>query len=137
MNLLEAMTTSPCSLEEQPSIVGDDRTGSPDHATSARGTSPTLEAIEKVVGTNLVVPAGLSTTALLPEDRTKAMTPPALNATVGGVGSSGTATQSLEMSLRQTGANPELGLFLQKRLSRWPSGRATSSRGSRNSRPSP
>jgi len=34
--------------------------------------------------------------------------------TVGGVGSSGTAAQSLEVSLGQTGANPELGPFLRK-----------------------
>ena len=32
----------------------------------------------------------------------------------GGVGSSGTAAQSLEVSLGQTGANPELGPFLRK-----------------------
>ena len=75
MNLLEVTTTSPCSLGEQPSIVEDDQTGSPDHPTGARGTYPTLEAIEEVAGTALAVPARHSTTALLPEDRIEAVTP--------------------------------------------------------------
>jgi len=56
---------------------------------------------------------------------------------VGGVGSSEVAAQSLEVSLGQTGANPELELFLRTGLSRWPSGMAISSEGLRNSRPFP
>ena len=75
MNLLEATITSPCSLGEQPSIAEDDRTGSPDHAAGARGTSLALEAVEEIMGTTSAVPAGLSTTALLPEDRTEAVMP--------------------------------------------------------------
>ena len=77
MNLLEVTTTSPCSLGKQPSIAEDDQTGSPDHAAGARRTLLALEAVEEVAGMASAVPAGLSTTALLPEDRTK-VTPPAL-----------------------------------------------------------
>jgi len=42
------------------------------------GASRALEAVEEVAGTTLTVPAGLSTTVSLPEDRTKVVTPPTL-----------------------------------------------------------
>ena len=82
---------------------------------------------------------GLSTNVLLLEDRAEAMTPHTLKDTglesspgvegvdaaghllsadcarvVGGVSSSGATAQSLEVSLRQTGTDPGLGLFLLK-----------------------
>jgi len=147
MELLEDTTTPPCSPVEQPPISKEDRVGSPDHLAGGQGTSLTLEAIEEVAGTTSAVLAGLSTAALLPEDRTEAMTSPTLKdpglesshgvervdavghlpaadgaGIVGGVDSLGAVAQSLEVFLGQTVANPKFGLFLRKRVSRWPSG---------------
>ena len=123
MDLHEATTTPPRSPVKQPSVAEEDRVGSSDRVAGARGTSPTLEAVEEVAGT-------------LPDDRAEAVTPltlkdvglesfpavgredapghlPAADGarTIGGVSSSGVAAQSLEVSLGQTGTDPVLGLF--------------------------
>ena len=58
MSLLEVTTTSPCSPVGQPFVTEVDWVGSPDRATSDRGTLPTLEAVEEVAGTAVVAPTG-------------------------------------------------------------------------------
>ena len=78
MSLLEATTTSPCSPVGHPFVAEVDRVRSPDRATGARGTSLTLEVVEEVASMVAAVPAGLSTAAVLPDDRTEAVAPPTL-----------------------------------------------------------
>ena len=53
----------------------EDRVGSSDRVEGTRGTSSALETTEKVAGTAPVVPAGLSTATLPPEDGTEAIAP--------------------------------------------------------------
>ena len=58
MSLLEVTPTFPCSPVGQPSVAEVDWVGSRDRATGARGTLPTLEAVEEVASTVAAAPAG-------------------------------------------------------------------------------
>ena len=60
---------------EQPSVAEEERVGSSDRMVDAQGTLPALEIVEEVAGTVSTVHAGLSTTVLLSDDRTKAVMP--------------------------------------------------------------